>query len=356
MNVTKQISNKQIPNKQIPKMLTPSSAPAVVVADIGGTHARIALAGLPVAGDIGNTIALQAFEAMQCADFSSLPALIQHYQALHPPATSLPWVLAVAAPIVQGDVVAQANLPWPVGHGDLRAYFPMLRMNLLNDFVALAHAVPLIQAQQLTQLCGPILPITSLGPVLVIGPGTGLGAAIYLPGSPSRVLASEAGHAALAACTDLEIELLRQLKRRWSHVDVERILSGPGLLNCYQALCEIEAQVPKYQRPAELARAAMQGEDALAQRCLSIFCAWMGSVVADLSIVVGAQRVILAGGISSQILGFLSASDFAARFVDKGVMREVMATIPVQVIDHGQWALFGAAQWYTENKFDVQPR
>lgn len=315
----------------------------VVVADIGGTHARLAVATLRAE----HAITLSAFDKLHCSDFASISELLHRYFALHTEARLLDCVIAIAAPIVNGDVAAQANLPWLVRHQQLQTDFPSQAITLLNDFVALAHAVPTINDGSTCVLSGPA--VTTPAPTLVIGPGTGFGAAIWLPGTPSTVLPSEAGHAALVASTDLEIEILRGLKRRWQHVDVERILSGPGLKNCYQILCELKGQTPQLYSPAEIAHAAMQQQDPLTERCLSIFCGWMGSVAGDLSIIVGAQRVILAGGIPTQILPFLLNSDFATRFTDKGVMTKIVEQITVQVIEHGQLALLGAAQWYLEH-------
>jgi glucokinase len=324
-------------------------AQQVVVADIGGTYARLAIASFQSEPRRSPTIELNAFEKILCSDFASLADLLLHYQSLHANALPLDRVIAIAAPIVANDVVAQANLPWLVRHRDLQRYFPAVQTTLLNDFVALAHAVPTIEAHETTLLCGTATEAMA-GPVLVIGPGTGFGAAIWLPGSPSQVLASEAGHAALAPTNQKENAILQRLQQRWPHVDNERILSGPGLVNCYQALCELASQVSHLATPAEITQAAMQGQDSIAEQSLSVFCAWLGSVAADLSIVIGAKRVLLAGGIPAQILPFLQRSDFAARFQDKGVMSQVVAAIPVQVIDHGQLALLGATQWYLEKR------
>lgn len=324
-------------------------AKQVVVADIGGTYARLAIASFQSESGRSPIIELNAFEKILCSDFASLADLLLHYQSLHANALPLDRVIAIAAPIVANDVVAQANLPWLVRHCDLQQQFPVVQTTLLNDFVALAHAVPTINERETTLLCGMAADVMG-GPVLVIGPGTGFGAAIWLPGSPSQVLASEAGHAALAPTNQIENAILQRLQQRWSHVDNERILSGPGLVNCYQALCELASQMPHLSTPAEITQAAMQGQDPIAEQSLSVFCAWLGSVASDLSIVIGAKRVLLAGGIPAQILPFLQRSDFAARFQDKGVMSQVVAAIPVQVIDHGQLALLGAAQWYLEKQ------
>ncbi len=324
---------------------------AALVADIGGTHARLAIATWGNSETSVPAISLAHVEKFACRDFVTLEALLQHYQSQHASGQHLDLVLAVAAPIIDGDVAAQANMPWPVRIQQLRQTFPQQSISLLNDFVALAHAVPTLQASDLQLLCGA--PHTNYtGPALVMGPGTGLGAAFWLPGragQASQVLASEAGHISLAASNELEAAIVHELRKQWSYVDVERVLSGPGLLNIYRALCAIEGASPTLSTPAGVSEAAMTASDAMAEKSLSVFCGWLGSIVADLCISSSAQRVILAGGIPSLIWPFLQRSEFAARLIDKGVMSAVMRQACVQVIDHGQLALIGAAQFSKEH-------
>lgn len=328
--------------------LVSGSVKSVIVADIGGTHARLAIATW---GGTQGSISLAHLEKFACRDFTTLESLLQHYQSRHSGTQELDMVLAVAAPIIDGDVAAQANMPWPVRIQQLRQSFPQQSITLLNDFVALAHAVPTLQEADLQLLCGtPSSKYT--GPVLVMGPGTGLGAAYWLPGhggQASQVLASEAGHISLAASTALETTIVQELRKQWSYVDVERVLSGPGLINIYQALCAIQAKEAQLSTPAAITEAAMANADSLAVSTLNVFCEWLGSVAADLCISSSAQRVILAGGIPSLIWPFLQTSQFAERFTNKGVMTAVMRLAHVQVIDHGQMALIGAAQYAKEH-------
>lgn len=335
------------------RLHTPHTNPkmSAIVADIGGTHARLAVASWDHSERSEQAISLAHVEKYACRDFATLEALLQHYQDQHANAQPLDLVLAVAAPIIDGDVAAQANMPWPVRIHQLRQTFPQQTISLLNDFVALAHAVPTLHESDLQLLCGA--PSTNYaGPVLVMGPGTGLGAAYWLPGhagQASQVLASEAGHISLAASNDLEAAIVQELRKQWSYVDVERVLSGPGLFNIYRALCAIEGANPQLNSPAAISEAAMAASDAMAEKSLSVFCGWLGSIVADLCISSSAQRVILAGGIPSLIWPFLQRSEFATRFIDKGVMSSVMRQACVQVIDHGQLALIGAAQFSKEH-------
>ncbi|HEY0505833.1 MAG TPA: glucokinase, partial [Lysobacter sp.] len=167
-------------------------------------------------------------------------------------------------------------------------------------------------------------------------------------GVPLRVLASEAGHASLAVGTPREIALLTRLLQRWPHVDNERVLSGPGLVNTYTALCELDGVTPKLDTPEAIAAAAQAGSDPQARESLQLFCSLLGSLAGDLAVTFGADAVYLAGGIPAQIRPFLLESDFAGRFRNKGVLGEVLARVPVWLVDHGQLGLVGAAAWYYE--------
>jgi glucokinase len=184
----------------------------------------------------------------------------------------------------------------------------------------------------------------------VLGPGTGLGAALRFEGGTRPVLASEVGHAALAAGTALELDVLRLLMARWPHVDNERVLSGSGLMNLYPSLCELRGVDPRWRTTEQLIAAAQTGEDAMAVECMEVFCAWLGSLAGDLAIAFGAKSVYLAGGISGHIDSFLRRGAFQARYLNKGVLSDVLRHTPVWRVDHGQLGVIGAAVWYAEHR------
>lgn len=318
-----------------------------ITADVGGTHARIAL--MQAGADRG-AATMRHYRQYVCAEHDSLSAIVRDFIDAAGAGGVEHAAIAIAG-VLHGDELVNTNLPWRVSLSQMRQALSLRELALINDFEAIACATPFIDPATATLLTGPPS-LTSSGPTLVIGPGTGLGAALWTPPasalSPARVLATEAGHAALAPGNERELDILRLLLRRWPHVDNERVLSGPGLLNTYRCLCELDAVEPRLATPAEIATAAQRGDDAQALQALRMFCAMLGSLIGDLVLTFGAQAVYLAGGIPAQIKPFLIDSDFVDRFLNKGVLRSVLTRVPVRLIEHGRLGLIGAAAWYLD--------
>ncbi len=319
----------------------------LLAADVGGTYARVALvdfgAGAPQ---------VSTFERYRCSDFPDLSSIFERFLADHGRdgrSRARRGAIAIAG-YVLGDAIINNNLPWRVSLSQIRRALDLDDLQVINDFTAIAYATNFVAARDVTPIAATSAPLE--GPVLVVGPGTGLGAAVRIPTARSTViLSTEAGQSALTASTDLEIEILRTLLRETTHVPIEHIISGPGLANLYAVLGTLRGAPPKSLVPREIAEGAIGGSDALAVEALNVFCGWLGSVVGNLVLVYGAQGgVHLAGGILPQIRDFLLRSDFAARFRDKGQMREVLERVPVHLIEHGQLGVIGAAQWYLEQQ------
>ncbi len=308
-----------------------------LVADVGGTFARLAWAD----GTDGQPVA-EGLQRFPCADYSSLAAIVRAFAGQQPLA-EVEAVVAIAG-VVQGDTLVNANLPWPVSIELTRRAAGLAALHLINDFEAVALAVPYLQAERLQPLVGAA-PHRFEWPALVLGPGTGLGAALRMQGGERPVLASEVGHAALAAGNEQELDVLRLLLRRWPHVDNERVLSGMGLLNLYQCLCELAGTAPQFRTTESLLAAANAHQDALAVETVQVFCGWLGSYVGDLAIAFGARAVYLTGGIPGHITGFLHDGRFAQRFFNKGVLSPVLATVPVWRVDGGELGVLGAVVW-----------
>jgi glucokinase len=319
----------------------------LIAADVGGTHARVAW----VRAAPGRAPVLEHANKYTCADFPDLAAVLQDFMQASGVHDATHAAIAIAG-YVDGDNLINTNLPWQVSLARTREATGLRNLVLINDFEALASAMPHVDPTAAVLLTGK--PATrGDGATLVLGPGTGFGAALCLPGIPPRVLATEAGHASLAPGNEGEIEILRWLLQRGSHVDNEAILSGPGLVNAYTALCDRRGVVPAMNQPSQITAAALQEADPLAEQALHMFCALLGSLAGDLVLSLGAREVYIAGGIPSQIMPFLARSDFVARFLNKGRMRPVLERVPVWVIEHGQLGVIGAASWYADHRLSV---
>jgi glucokinase len=309
-----------------------------ISADVGGTHARLALVEVDAAGAV--TI-LQSRE-YACAAYPGLASILRDFAQVTGAAPDRA-VVAIAG-LADGDDWINTNLPWPVSRSRTRNDAGLLELVLVNDFEAMAFAIPHIDRGTMFRVCGPDAHDARL-PSLVLGPGTGLGGALRLPPPRAMVLATEVGHAALAAGTPRELDLVRALLARWPHVDNERVLSGPGLVNTYEALCTLDGIAPRLHTPAEIV-SVQSGGDAQATEALQVFCAMLGSLAGDLALTFGAGAVYLAGGIPSRIRELLVASDFAARFRNKGLLGAMLSRVPVWIVEHGQLGVIGAAAWY----------
>lgn len=321
-------------------------ATAILGADVGGTYARLGWTLLQADGELQ----VQGFRRYACAEHASLAAILRDYAdwlAAETDAPPISHAVVAIAGVLDGDTLLNTNLAWPVSLSATRRESGLASLELINDFVAVAQAMPHAESDALHLICGDAAR-AGKGPALVLGPGTGLGVALYLPGGDPSVLASEAGHAALAASTALERDVVRLLSRQHAHVDNERVLSGPGLMALYTCLCELREGAPRWQSPAELVDAARTGDDALAVESVSVFCAWLGSLAGDLALTFGARAVYLTGGITGHLSGPLHAGGFEQRFLAKGMLSPALAQVPVWRVEHGELGVLGALAWHVD--------
>lgn len=318
-----------------------------LAADIGGTHARIGLAERSSAGANGDALRIDGYRKYACADYPSLSAVLLDFLR-NSEARPIAACIACAGHAL-GDTLINANLPWKVSISALRRDLGLDRVTLVNDFQAIAYATHFHSLGNAVQIAGSGT-VDVEQPRLVVGPGTGLGAAVLMPDSPHPgILGTEAGHAALAPRTALELQIVRHLGKGVAHVPNEQILSGPGLLTLYRVLCEIRATPIRFTSPMQVTGAALDDSDPIAAECIATFCAWFGGLVGDLVALYGAYGgVSLAGGFLPQILPLLQRSEFAERFRDKGTLRALLERTPVHVIEHGQLGVSGAAHWYLD--------
>lgn len=320
-----------------------------LAADIGGTHVRVGILQRDLSRAGIRLLAYQSHQGARHANLSDILRSCLHNDAFGADTVSH-GVLACTGYVVNG-VVINDSLPWTVDILRLRRELRMDRLQLINDFQALAHGIGHMDSIQ--SLC--ISDCTEgqpNGPIVVLGPGTGLGSALILPApAPLRVLPSEAGQSNFAPGTPLEVDILNRLAKYSPYVSYEHVLSGPGLMNLYRALCERYEQKPVFERPEDISYHAIEDNDVIARQSLEVFCAILGSFAGNLAMIYNASGgVYLAGGIPSHIQLFLERSDFMSRFLDKGSMNAFLRRVPVRLIEHGKLAVFGAAHCYLKGE------
>ena len=318
-----------------------------IAADVGGTHTRV---GLVRAGGPGEgAVAVLAHRKFVCADYPSLAAILADFIASNSICAGIDRVAIACAGVVLDDAVVNSNLPWRISLSQLRRELALSELQFINDFQAAAHAAQCMDPRD-SMLLTPGVSEAATGPVLVVGPGTGLGAAIRIPHRGGTVvLPTEAGHTAFAPGNEREVAILRWLQQRGAtHVPTEHLVSGPGLVNLYDAICALDGIRPALRAPAAITLAARRG-DAAANEAVLTFCALLGSVIGDLISVSSAKAVFIAGGIVPQLKDFLPHSAFNARLLDKGAMRAVLERVPVRLIENDQLGVIGAANWYLEH-------
>ncbi|PMQ05760.1 Glucokinase [Dyella sp. AD56] len=315
---------------------------AFLAADVGGTHARIGLVSRQPDGT--RPVTVLQYHRYACAEWPSLTAVLQDFVGQLDHSVHVDRCAVASAGYVLGDAIVNDNLPWPVSIREIRDSLGIDQLAVVNDFEAVAYATQFLSTTDTTAVIESEAPAAE-GPVLVMGPGTGLGSAVLLPGHPhATVLATEAGQIALAPGNEREIEILRYLARDRAYVSFEHALSGPGLLNLYRALCALRDQAQVLTQPSQVTQAALERSDAAAVEALDVFCGLLGSFVGDLCLLYGARGgVFLAGGILPQIRDVLLTSSFRQRFFNKGVMRAFLQQVPVRLMEHGQHGVIGAA-------------
>jgi glucokinase len=308
----------------------------VVVGDIGGTHARLALADA--------SLALADVRNYPSAEFDDGARLIERYLQDVGPDDVSGCCLAVAGPVsdgrgklTNGRIVCDAR--------DLAAALGGRRSLVINDFTAVGHALPVLPGQALKTI-GPELPGT--GTKAALGPGTGLGMGFVVQDAGRwRVLASEGGHANLAATDPLEMEVLGFLIRRFDFVGWETVLSGPGLVNLYQAVCQVWGAAPEVDEPSDITSRALTIEDPICHQTLEMFCNLLGTAAGGLAVTVCATGgVYVAGGILPRLGDFLEQSQFRRRFEARGPMSDYVKAIPTRLVLEPELGLIGAAAAY----------
>ncbi len=316
-------------------MVEPASAPGLI-ADIGGTNARFALTGPDGEAHDARTLL--------CADYDGPAAAAQAYlREVRPAVAPTRGAFCVACPVA-GDGVALTNNPWRFSIAATRATLGLAHLTVVNDFVANALAVPRLSAADRVRIGGGE-PVAGR-PMAVLGPGTGLGVALLVPTADGALVpvATEGGHVTMPATDAREAAVLERLGRRFDHVSAERVISGAGIVNVYQALCGVEGAEPVTDDPAEIGRRALDDGDPLALGSLHLVFGMLGTVAGNLALSSGALGgVTIMGGIVPRYLDLFRASPFRAKFEAKGRFRDYLSGIPVDVVVHHYPAFVGLA-------------
>jgi glucokinase len=250
--------------------------------------------------------------------------------------------IAVASPIT-GDRVAMTNHPWNFSIAGLKARFAFERFEVINDFTAVALALPYLGPEDRMTIGGGV-PVDG-APKGVLGPGSGLGVAgLVRCGSGWTPLTGEGGHATLAPANDRESAAIDRMRRHFDHVSAERVLSGPGLVNLYNTLAGIDAVPSLGYTAAQISDHAIHGTDPRCSETVAIFCAMLGTTAGNLALTLGARGgVYVAGGIVPRLGRLFADSPFRERFEAKGRFKDYMAAIPTYVVTHRLPAFFGCA-------------
>ncbi|MDT8410386.1 MAG: glucokinase [Wenzhouxiangellaceae bacterium] len=316
----------------------------VLVADIGGTNARFALA------DIDGERPQLHDEARLSADrFASLQQAARHYLSQIQDRSPISRAaIAVACP-ASGDEIRLTNRAWSFNRDELQAELGLDELVIINDFGAAARAIPALRKDEKTVIHRgkhdePRAPIS------VIGPGTGMGVALItqFEAETWHVIETEGGHVSYAPQGSEERLIHEWLYARHGRVSIERVLCGDGLARIHAALSGAPASKRETPRetllaPAEIVRRALAGDDVVARRTLARFCAILGSFAGDCALIHGARTVAIAGGMAPRFESFILTSAFVERFLDKGRFAAWLEAVRVVLVTHPEPGLLGVA-------------
>ncbi|OXE37256.1 MAG: glucokinase [Phenylobacterium zucineum] len=311
-----------------------------LVGDIGGTNARLAL--VDTEGHIRHP------KTYAAADYASLTEVIAVYlEGLTKGRRLARAALAVAGPVVDGEI-AFTNIDWRISEGELVGMFEFETARLLNDFAAQAMAAPMLSVDNLRQI-GPDLRGADGAPVVVLGAGTGFGVAgLARSERGDLAISAEGGHAAFAPGDEVEMDVLKILRRKYERVSIERVLSGQGLFELYLAMGEITGLDAPLKDQKAVTTEGLRG-DALASLTLDRFLEIYGSAAGDIALTYGARGgVYISGGIAPRLIDRMLSGGFRRRFEAKGRLTDYMIDIPTALIVHPYAALVGAARVLTQ--------
>jgi glucokinase len=312
-----------------------------LVGDIGGTNARFALVA-PGKSE------LMSIKTLQCTKFETVQEAIKSYLS------SIDDVEIISACIASAgtthlDVFKPANNDWVINKSNVSSALNDIQVNWINDFSAQALATTTLKSNDVIVINkGAVQPERVR---LVIGPGTGLGTCGLINSSNGWVpLPAQGGHSDFAPNSSLEIEIWTLLQKQFGHVAVERILSGPGIVNLYKALCQINEKEVLFNSPSEITSAAIKvNPDSMSKETLHLFCRIFGSVTGSIALSTGCLGgIYITSDLVRNFLDFFIDSDFLKSFEDKGRLKYYMTDIPIFISKKENMGLIGST--YQLNK------
>jgi glucokinase len=310
-----------------------------LLADIGGTNARFALELGP--GRIAH------IEVLACASHATLADAMRAYLALPEVAAAgavRHAAIAIANPVM-GDMVRMTNHHWEFSIEALRRECGFDTFVVVNDFEALAMALPwLLEADKVQ--AGGGTPVAG-APIGLLGAGTGLGVSGLIPAADGKswtALRSEGGHVTFSPANETEVAILQYAWREFEHVSAERLLSGAGVELIYRALADQRGAAEPALDAPEISRRALAGECALCEEVVEAFCGMLGTVAGNLAVTLGAQGgVYIGGGIVPRLGERFGRSCFRRRFEQKGRFAGYLAAVPTYVITAEYPAFLGVS-------------
>ncbi len=310
----------------------------VLVADIGGTNARFGIATWSGAG-----LQIEHQRKLPCKEFNTFEgALASYYETLNGARINQACI-AVAGPI-NGRFTSFTNLDWTISVSEVSRSFNLQELELINDFAAVACAIPHLVANDLSVISGE--DDVANAPIAVVGPGTGLGLAALVPdGDRWTIMPSEGGHALMPACSELEARVIGLISDDVT-VSAETLLSGSGIRRIYEALCKLDDSPVELYSPESITRAAVLNSHAQAVATIEMFCLFLGTKCRDAVLTFGAKGgLYLAGGILPAIEQLLKNSDFESRFRSCDTMGSYLEPVKVTLVTSTSAGLIGAASW-----------
>ncbi|MBS1187826.1 MAG: glucokinase [Burkholderiaceae bacterium] len=316
-----------------------------LLADIGGTNARFAL---EMPDGRLEAVTMLAIRSYRSAD-DALRAYLSQPVAIAAGAKRVRHAAFAVAQPVDGDHVKLTNADWTFSNEALRVEFGLDTLLVVNDFTALAMALPRLTEQQKRQIGGG--QARAAAPIALLGAGTGLGVSGLIPTPGGWIpLQSEGGHVSFAPADEREAGILHFVWREYPHVSAERLMSGMGLELVYRALAHRHGQTAEVLTAPDITQRALTGECALCDETIETFCLMLGTVAGNLALTLGAKGgVYIGGGIVPRLGAHFDASGFRRRFEHKGRYSGYLAAIPTFVITAEHPAFAGVSTLLAEN-------